>query len=307
MKQAAKRAWMGYVLIAIAGALWGTGGTFVRILSEYGVPSYFISFLGHVFTLLPLALILLVRSGKQGFSITRRGLMFAIIIGAIGKGLFVLVYNQSITLVGVSTASVLLYLSPLFTTLMSVAFLNGKVKGHHILALAMNLLGCVMVVTRGQLSTLTISGIGLALGLLSAFIYALTTILGKIGTSQDDPITMTFYMMATSSLFTFPFAQPWLYMEYLFDGRFLTYALLYALLPNLLANMANLAGLSMNVEPGRASVVASIEIVVANLLAVVVLNEPMNGVGVLGVLILFSSIVLMNVSKRLQAKQNHIH
>jgi len=47
---------------------------------------------------------------------------------------------------------------------------------------------------RGNFAELNISGLGLALGVLSGFLYALTTIIGKVATGGDDPETMTLYM-----------------------------------------------------------------------------------------------------------------
>ena len=87
--------------------------------------------------------------------------------------------DTSITLVGVATSTILMYLAPVWTALMAMIFFKEKLRGHQNFALVLNLLGCILMVTGGNFTDLNISGLGLALGLLSGFLYGLSTILGK--------------------------------------------------------------------------------------------------------------------------------
>ena len=105
-------------------------------------------------------------------------------------------------LVGVATSTILMYLAPVWTAIMAIIFFKEKLKGYQVFALALNLFGCALMVTGGNFAELNISGLGLALGLIAGFLYGLSTILGKIGTSGDDSVTMAFYMLLFSSLAT---------------------------------------------------------------------------------------------------------
>ncbi|MGI6525913.1 MAG: EamA family transporter [Caldicoprobacterales bacterium] len=101
------------------------------------------------------------------------------------------------------------------------------------------------MVTGGNFTELNISGLGLALGLLAGFLYGLSTILGKIGTSGDDSVTMAFYMMVFSSITTAVFAKPWEHLDFLTNSTFLFWAVTGAGLSGTVANILFFAGLSM--------------------------------------------------------------
>src|SRR5699024_3480539 len=113
-------------------------------------------------------------------------------------GIFKIATDTSISLIGVSTASILMYLAPVFTAIMSMIFFKERLRGYQHAALVLNLLGCILMVTGGNFEELTISGLGLTLGVLAGFLYALNTIIGKVATTGDDPLTMTFYMLLFS-------------------------------------------------------------------------------------------------------------
>ena len=83
---------------------------------------------------------------------------------------------------------------------MSMIFFKEKLRGHQHLAVLLNLVGCVLMVTGGNFSELNISGLGLTLGATAGFLYGLNTILGKVATSGDDSETMTFYMLLFSAI-----------------------------------------------------------------------------------------------------------
>ena len=142
-----RRSLEGYLLIFISGILWGLGGYYVTKISNLGVSSLMIAFPGQFLALFPLLIYLLGKNGVNGIKISKKGLLYSIILGVLTKGIFKLAYDTTITIVGVSTASILLYLAPLFTAIMSMIFLKEKLLGYQYIALLLNLLGCIIVVT----------------------------------------------------------------------------------------------------------------------------------------------------------------
>jgi DME family drug/metabolite transporter len=120
--------------------------------------------------------------------------LVSILLGVLTKGIFKLSLDTSMILVGVATSTILMYLAPVWTAIMAVIFFREKLRRYQSFALALNLLGCALVVTGGNFTELNISGLGLALGLVAGFLYGLSTILGKIGTSGDDSAAMAFYI-----------------------------------------------------------------------------------------------------------------
>lgn len=291
---------MGYALVFCSGILWGLGGYFVMQMSAVGATPLITAFSGHFFAIIPLLIILLMTKGIAGLKISKKGFFYSIVLGALTKGIFKLAGDTAITMIGVATLTILRYLAPFFTAIMLVIFFKKKLRGYQIVSLGLNLLGCVLMVTRGNFETLNISAVGLALGVLVGFLYALNTVLGKVATSGDDPLTMAFYMILFSMLTMSVFARPWEHVELFMNGQFLFWAMVNSVCTGLLGNIFFLKGLSMNVEASKVTIVASVEVIVATLSGVLLLNEQINIAGFVGILFMIASIVGINVERPLK-------
>lgn len=166
-----KRSYLkGYLFVAIAGSLWGFGGFFVTKMSNNGASSYMTAFTGHFLALIALLLYLLAKKGLVGLKISRKGLIYSILLGVLTKGIFKLSLDTSMTLVGVATSTILMYLAPVWTAIMAMVFFKEKLRGYQNSALALNLFGCILMVTGGNFTELNISGLGLTLGLVAGFL-----------------------------------------------------------------------------------------------------------------------------------------
>lgn len=291
---------LGYLLIFLAGSMWGTGGFFVTQMTNLGASSFMTGFTAHLFALLPLLLVILFTKGSQGLKISKRGLVFAILMGILTKGFFKMAYDTTVSRLGVSTGAVLLYTSPVFVAIMSTIFFKEKLRANNYLALALNLIGVFLMVTLGNFSSLNIAPLGIMLGLLAAFLHASNTIMAKLATTGDDPLTTTFYMLFFSSITQAFVAQPWTAanMNLLTNPEFLTWAILNAVITGAIANLAYLKGMSTRIDASKAPVISSVEVIVASLMGVIVFNESMNIVGVIGITLMLLSIALMNMSPK---------
>lgn len=286
----------GYLFVAIAGSLWGIGGFFVTKMSETGASSLMTAFAGHFLALPPLLFYLLARKGTNGLKISKKGLLVCILLGVLTKGIFKLALDTSMILVGVATSTILMYLAPVWTAVMAVIFFREKLRGYQNFALVLNLIGCALMVTGGNFAELNISGLGLGLGLVAGYLYGLSTILGKIGTSEDDSVTMAFYMMVFSSITTAVFAKPWEHLTLFANGTFLFWTVAGAVLSGAIANIFFLTGLSTGIDASKTTIVTSVEVVVATIAGVFLLNEHINLVGYIGIIIMLASIVLININ-----------
>src|SRR5690554_6362511 len=123
-----RRTLQGYLLIFMSGVFWGLGGYFVTQMNNMGVSSLMTAFSGHFLALIPLLIYLLAKKGVNGLKISRKGLLYSVLLGALTKGVFKLANDTSVTLVGVATASILMYLAPLFAAIMSMIFFKEKLR-----------------------------------------------------------------------------------------------------------------------------------------------------------------------------------
>ena len=265
-------------------------------MSETGASSQMTAFAGHFLALPPLLIYLLAKKGLAGLRISKKGLLVSILLGVLTKGIFKLCLDTSMILVGVATSTILMYLAPVWTAIMAVIFFREKLRGYQNFALLLNLIGCTLVVTRGNFTELNISGLGLALGLIAGFLYGLSTILGKVGTSGDDSVTMAFYMFLFSSITTAIFAKPWGDLDLFINSTFMFWAILGGVLSGTVANVLFLTGLSMGIDASKTPIVTSIEVVVATVAGVFLLNEQINLFGYIGIIVMLASIVLMNIN-----------
>ena len=291
---------LGYLLIFLAGAGWGTGGVWITQMGRLGASSLMTGFTGHLFALPMLAIAILLTLGKSGFKISKRGLLFSIIMGVVTKGFFKMAYDTTISTIGVSTGAVLLYTAPVFVAILSMLVFREKLYRNNYIALAMNLIGVFLMLTLGNFSSLNIAPLGLLLGLISAFLHASNTIMAKISGSADDSLTMAFYMLVFSTITQGIFAQPWTdtNMALLTSGSFLFWAIINALITGALANLFYLKGLSTNIDASKAPIISSVEVIVASLMGVILFGEGMNWVGLLGIGLMLGSIYLMNMKPK---------
>lgn len=292
--------YLGYLLIFIAGAGWGTGGIWITQMGKLGASSLMTGFTGHLFAVPMLAIAIFATLGTGGFKISKRGLLFAIIMGVITKGFFKMAYDTTIATVGVSTGAVLLYTAPVFVAVLSMLVFREKLYANNFLALGMNLVGVFLMVTLGNLSTLNIAPLGIALGFTSAFLHASNTIMAKLAGDTDNSLTMAFYMLVFSAITQGIFAQPWtpLNIGLLTNGFFLFWALINAFITGAVANLLYLKGLSTNIDASKAPIVSSVEVIVASLSGVILFSEGMNLIGIFGIILMLGSIYLMNIKQK---------
>lgn len=254
------------------------------------------AFAGHFLALPPLLFYLLAKKGIARLKISKKGLVVSILLGVLTKGIFKLALDTSMILVGIATSTILMYLAPVWTAIMAVVFFKEKLRNYQVFALLLNVLGCALVVTGGRFTEINISGLGLTLGLAAGFLYGLSTILGKIGISEDDSATMAFYMLVFSSIAIAVFAKPWEHLELFANNSFLLWAIMGGGLSGAVANILFLTGLSKGIDASKATIVASVEVIVATLAGVVLLGEQINQVGYFGVIVMLGSIILINLN-----------
>ncbi len=79
-------------------------------------------------------------------------------------------------------------------------------------------------------------------------------------------------------------------------GPFLFWSFLGAGLSGTLANILFFKGLSRGIDASKTTIVASIEVVIATVAGVFLLNEKISLVGYVGIIIMLASIVLININ-----------
>ena len=219
----------------------------------------------------------------------------------LGSGLVSIVffsfcYFRTILLTDLSVAAVLLYTAPSMVIVMSAMFFGEKLTGKKIFAMCLAFIGCVLVTgilggTSVQIVPAAIlSGLGAGLG------YALYSIFSRFALEKGyDNLTISFYTFLLAAVGVVPLADIGFIVRTVtaYPGR-IGFSFLFSLVTTILPYLFYTWGLK-NVENGPASIMASIEPVVATLTGFVVFHETLSPMEMAGVALVLASIVICNI------------
>ncbi|HOG62876.1 MAG TPA: EamA family transporter [Sedimentibacter sp.] len=286
---------IGYLMIFAAGCLWGTIGLFVNLLNSAGADTTLTAFMRMFMGCLILIPIMLHKGGVSLFKIDKKGLSQCFMLGILSQALFNYSYITSIRSVGIATAAILLYTAPVFVAIMSRMLFKESIGRIKILALIINIVGCFLMVTGGNLSNIKLSAAGIFFGVAAGFLYSLVTIIGKSTSGDIHPFTVVFYGFLFGGIAIGIFTSPWESIKTVSGLKFWIYSFGYGLIPTVGSYLLYLGGLRKQIEISKTPVIASVEIVVATLIGIIVFEEGLNFINMLGIIIIFSSIVIINM------------
>lgn len=285
-----KKAPAGAAILA-AAALWGVIGLWNRRLMAAGLSPLSIVLVRNFGGCVLLALFFALRD-RSVFRVERRHFKYFFGTGVVSVVCFTVCYFSCQRLCSLAVASILLYTAPSFVVVLSALLWKEPVTGKKLLALFLTLAGCACVcgVFSGGLSV-TVPGILLGLG--AGFFYALYSIFGRYALAHYPPLTVTvwtFLFAGPASLILLRPAE----LGAAFgagSGVWLT-ALELVVFSTAAPYILYTWGLART-EPGRASILASLEPVVASLAGVLVFGEPMGPLTVLGILCVLAGVAIL--------------
>lgn len=287
--------WKSYGCIFIAGCLWGTNGLFVKLMQGCGSSSAYTGFVRIVLSFLILTVITLIKEGPKAFKISRNTLISCVLLGLVCQALYNFVYSSAINSLGVSFACVMTYMSPAFASVISYFLFREKFGPNKYLAMALNLIGCILTVTGGSLHGVSFAASGLLFGLASAVCYSLVGIFGRIASGEASPYVVATYNFLFGTIFLGLFGHPWTTVENPLAPGILFYGFIYALIPTGICYIIYFSGVSRIRESSKVPVVASVENIIAVLIGVMVFREKVGMANMVGIVLVLCSIAVMNV------------
>lgn len=286
----------GYVFIAIAGLLWATLGLFGKFLMGNGLTSEQVAFTRLFFGFIVLGVYSSIRT-PQILKISKKGIIYSVIIGIICQAMFNLCYFKAIDIAGVSIAAVLLYTSPLFLAIFSKVCYKENITRSKLFSLILCFIGAIMAVSGGRLDFQGLNAFGLFLGILSAIAYALMPTISKNALKEFSSSTILVYSFLFGAIFMIPSSRPWEILNYAKDLDVLSCMLMLGIVPAALAYTFYATGISKGVELSVAGVVASVELVGSVIIGCTILGESFSLGKLFGVmLMLISAVVALNLS-----------
>ncbi|MEG6616224.1 EamA family transporter [Peptococcaceae bacterium 1198_IL3148] len=283
----------GYLLVALGASCWGTLGAISTVLFNHGLsPVTVANYRVLLTTLIFGGYLLLFR--RHDFKVKKQDLPLLVCIGLVSVCLFNLAYNSAIDMTSIVTAVILLYTAPIFVTIISRFIFNEKVTTQKTVALVLTLIGCALVSQAYDLNNLKLNSIGIVAGLGAGLTYGLYSIFSKKALVTCSPWTITFYSFAFGSLFLSLYGKPWQSLYIFNDVTIATFLWLIALIPTVAAYTLYTTGLQF-VETSKASIIATMEPVVAVILAAFIFHEQINAIQLLGILLVIGSVILIQL------------
>ncbi len=289
---------MNKYLAAVLGGgfCWGFMGLFTRQLAVYGIDAN-----GAILVRCGIAAvcfaILILCTDKSQFHVRLKDFWCFIGTGLFSLLFFTFCYFHAISMMNLSTAAILLYTAPTFVMIMSAVLFKEKINRTRIMAIILAFAGCCLVSGIGTDTVLTPAG--LLFGLGSGFGYALYTIFSRFALQKGySSSCINFYSCLLAAIGAFILWRPQGVLPAMTSSLpaflcCLGTGVFSCFLPYMLYTYS-LTGL----ENSTASILASVEPVVASLLGVFVYHEKMTAASAAGVVLVLAAILLLNLRPR---------
>jgi drug/metabolite transporter (DMT)-like permease len=286
---------MGYVRIIAAAVLWGSIGVAGRAAFRHGVTPLEAAFFRAFISFIIMAAFMLATDPSL-LRVRPADLLLFAAFGLVSIAVFFFVYLYAISRTTVATAAILLYTAPAFVIVLSALIFREPFTKAKAAAVLLAFAGCVLVARGYDPLSLRLNLPGVLAGLASGFTYAMYSIFGKTALRRYRPVTTLTYALGFGGVILGAVAVPlgavrlshtpgaWLSIVYL------------ALVTTLAAQWLYLAGLQ-RVEAGRASLVATIEPVIAAVLGYALLAERLEVWQILGGALVLSAVLAVQMSR----------
>jgi drug/metabolite transporter (DMT)-like permease len=278
------------MFVALAALCWGLSGGIGGILIAEGWDAFVVSFyrgaIGLLFVLAWLAL------RPQGSGLGSRRLWFWSAIAGLGVAGNFALYFVSIAQGSVVVAAMLMYCAPVFVYLVSFALKLEQPTPVKWAAIVIVMLGIALLTRIYDTDTAGVTALGLAAGLFSGLSYAVFIFGFKYAAPHGSP----------QAILVIAFALLAVILVWPGDADQTTTALSTSSWPLFAAIGVLGAGLSFilyivglrHTAPAVASIVAMVEPVTASLFGVVVLNESLTGLQMLGITLILVTVTAVS-------------
>lgn len=291
-----KRNLSGELYVVFAGICWGLIGLFTRQMNKAGLNSIQVTFLRN-FAAAVLLLVLILIKNKKLIRIRFKDIWMFCGTGILSIAFFNICYFKTIEMTSLSVAAVLLYTAPAIVVMMSCIFFKEKMNRKKGIALILAFAGCICttgIIGKEQ----SVSYMGVLIGLGSGIGYALYSIFGTIAIKKYNSYTISLYTFIFASLALLPISGLGKAAEIIIDNKsVIPVTLGLSVISTIVPFLCYTKGLE-RMEAGKASIMAFIEPLVATICGIVLLHEKITISNAAGILLIFMSVILLNIKEK---------
>ncbi len=280
-----------FFYIVFAGLLWGSSGIFVHFLEPFGFSSMQMT-LGRELSAAIIMAVFIFFADKKLFKTNFRDLVLYALSG-ISMFLAAALYYRAMQITSVSTAVILMYTSPIFIMICSVAFFGEKLTVVKTIAVVAMLCGCALV--SGIASGFDVNLRGFLYGIGAGIAYSIYNIVTKIEMIKKcNPKTATVYCFMFAALSAFLTSNPSGAAEIIAarpSGAVLLAAcgIFTCVVPYFMYTLA-----LRDIPAGTASSLGIIEPMSATLYSVLFLGERLNVYSIGGIVLILGAVLALS-------------
>lgn len=269
-----------------AALLWGILGPFSRLAFSEGVQPMEVAFWR---ALLGWGFFGTHAAATKSLRLRLRDIPMVVLFAITGITIFYGTYQLAIRDGGAALASVLLYTAPAWVTLIAKFAFRESLTRSKIIALALTLIGVIFVAGGG--GSIQITGSALFFGLAAGFSYSLYYILGKYFSTRYSSPNLFFYLLPIGAVTLLPWVEfttksPTAWGALICIAALCTYG----------AYFSYYIGVKY-LEASRAAIAATLEPVVAAVVAFFWWGESFGATGYVGSALILTAVMLMVLDK----------
>jgi drug/metabolite transporter (DMT)-like permease len=299
----------GYFLIAAAAFCYGASAALGKAVFNgtqwvrgAGIDPLILSQTRSTFALLVLFPIALLSRGPNVLKVDQSTLLKCLAMGVLGICGANFFYYYAIAKSTVATAITVQYTAPVWVYGYMVAVGKDRASWMRSLAVLLAFLGCGLVALTGREAQIRISTIGIAAALGAAFCYSFYNVIGAHLLKAASRWVVLFYTLLSASLFWLIVNPPWRVIAHHYSGREWFFLFGFAMFSMLLPLALYLGGLRL-LEPTSAIVTSCLEPVFASVLAAIFVSEKLSAWQAVGIALVLSQSVMIQLSERRIRKQ----
>ncbi len=275
----------GYLFIILAATCWGFIGIFSSLAFAEGLGPMEVAFWRAIIAWLFFGSQAIVRKETL---LVKKDILLLTVFGFLGISLFYISYQYAVKTGGAAFASVLLYTAPAWVVVCSYFIYKEKLNANKIVAVLLVIAGVYLISRTGGNSNAatTLGLVAILSGLMAGFCYSLYYTIGKYFSSRYSSANLFLYVLPIGAVGILPF------VEFSHKSPVAWASLIaVALISTFIANHCYYLGLK-HLEAGKASIVATLEPVVAAVAAYIILGEYFSGLGYVGAAMIIVAVIL---------------
>lgn len=283
-----------FFYIIAGAALWGTIGIYVKKLYTFGfTPMEVVTLRTWTATIL-LFIYMACTTPRQ-----LRLQQWTDIKYFLGTGILSIIFFnycmfKTIELASIPVSAALLYSAPAFVIILSFFLFKEPITKQKIIALSATVLGTILVVELFPLHAGTIPGTTILIGLGSGLGYAFYSIFSKFALRKYSSLVITTYTFLVAAITLLPFFSYQAHASLLMNPEVILYAFGLGFLPTAIAYIIYTYGLQQT-EASNASLLSTIEPVVATMVGVFVFQESFVWLQMVGMFCIIGAVILLQL------------